>query len=69
MDLAVPSDYGVKMRQSEKKGKYPDDATELKKLWNMKVIVIPIVIGHLGTINNGLVWFGCLMAYKPLLFI
>ena len=27
---------------------------ELKKLWNMKVMVIPIVIGTLGTIPKGL---------------
>ena len=28
---------------------------ELKKLWNMKVRVIPIVIGALGTVTKGLV--------------
>ena len=28
---------------------------ELKKLWNMKVTVIPIVNGSLGTVTRGLV--------------
>ena len=37
------------------KDKYLDLARELKKLWNMKVTVIPIVIGALGTITKGLV--------------
>ena len=32
-----------------------DLARELKKLWNMKVTIVPIVIGAaLGTVTNGL---------------
>ena len=31
-----------------------DLARELKKLWNMKVKVIPIVVGALGTVPKGL---------------
>ena len=34
---------------------YRDIARELKKLWNMKVTIIPIVIGALGTVTKGLV--------------
>ena len=30
-----------------------DLARELKKLWNMKVTTIPIVIGALGTVTKG----------------
>ena len=33
---------------------YLDLARELKKLWNMRVTVIPIVIGELGTIPQAL---------------
>ena len=33
---------------------YLDLARELKKLWNMKVTIVPIVIGALGTITKGL---------------
>ena len=39
---------------SEKKDKYLDLARELKKIWNMKVTIIPIVIGAFGTITKGL---------------
>ena len=45
----------VKLKESEKRGKYLDLARELKKLWNMKVMVIPVVIGVLGTVTKGLV--------------
>ena len=36
------------------KYKYLDLARELKKLWNMKVTLLPIVIGTFGTITKGL---------------
>ena len=31
-----------------------DLASEMKKLWNMKVTIIPIVIGAFGTVTKGL---------------
>ena len=35
----------IKLKESEKKNKYLDLARGLKKLWNMKVTIIRIVIG------------------------
>ena len=56
MDFAVPADHRIKLKESEKKDKYEDLARELKKkLWIMKVTIIPIVIGALGTVTQGLV--------------
>ena len=55
MDFAVPANHRVKLKESEKKDNYLDLAREVKKLWNMKVTVIPIVIGALGTVTKGLV--------------
>ena len=55
MDFAVPADPRVKSKKSEKKDKYLDLAKELKKLWDMKVRIIPIVIGALGTVTKGLI--------------
>ena len=54
-DFAVATDHRVNLKEGEKRDKYPDIARELKKLWNMKVTVIPIVIGALGTVIKGLV--------------
>ena len=34
--------------------KYLDLARELKKLWNMQVTIIPIIIVAFGTVNKGL---------------
>ena len=55
MDFAVPADHRMKLKECEKRYKYLDLARELKKLRNMKVTMIPIVIGALGTVTKGLV--------------
>ena len=51
VDLAVLADHSIKLKECEKKDKYLDLARELKKLWNMKGIIIPIVIGAFATVT------------------
>ena len=53
-DFAIPADNRLKLKECEKKDKYLDLARELKKLWNMKVTIIPIVIAAFGTVTKGL---------------
>ena len=54
-NFAVPVDHRVKVKQCEKRDKYLDLTRELKKLWNIKVTIIPNAIGALGTATKGLV--------------
>ena len=54
VDFAIPADHRINLKECEKKDKYFDLARELKKLWNMKVTIVPIVIGAFGTITEGL---------------
>ena len=54
VDFAVPADHRIKLKECEKNDNYLDLARELKKLWNMQVIIIPIVIGAFGTVTKGL---------------
>ena len=49
VDFAVPADHKIKLKECEKK----DLARELKKLWNIPVTIIPIVIGVFGTVTKG----------------
>ena len=49
IDFVVPFDSRVNSKEREKIQKQQDLARELKKIWNIKVKVIPIVIGALGT--------------------
>ena len=46
--------HRIKLKECEKKDKYLDLVKELKKLWNMQVTIILIVIGAFGTVTKGL---------------
>ena len=54
MHFDVSADHRVNFKENEKSHKYLDLASELKKTWNMKVMVLPVVIGALGTIPQNL---------------
>ena len=54
MNFTIPGYYRLKIKESEKKDKFFLLARELKKLWNMKVTVIPIVVGTLGMVPKSL---------------
>ena len=54
VNFAVPADHRIKLKECEKRDKYLDLSRELKKLWNMKVTIIPIVIGVFVTVTKGL---------------
>ena len=49
--LCCSAEHRINLKENEKKDKYLDHARELKKLWNMKVTIVPIA---LGTITIGL---------------
>ena len=52
INFDIPVDHRVKMKERKKIDEYLDLARELKKLWNMKVTVIPIVVGVFGTFSK-----------------
>ena len=49
VDFHVSADHRVELKESEKKDQFLDITRGLKKHWNMKVTVIPIVTGALFT--------------------
>ena len=54
VNFAVLADHRIKLKEYEKKDRYLNLARDLEKLWNMKVMIVPIVIGAFGTITKGL---------------
>ena len=54
VDFAVPADHRIYLKECEKKDKYLDLDREWKRLGNLKVMIVPFVIGALGTITKGL---------------
>jgi len=54
IDIAVPKDCNVGIKELEKKTKYKDLGIEIARMWDMKTINIPVVIGALGLIKKGM---------------
>ena len=52
IDMTVPSDRNIALKEIGKKSKYKDLELEIKRKWHMKTIVIPVVVGALGTVKK-----------------
>ena len=50
IDFAVPGDSRIEEKEKEKIEKYQDLKRELQKIWNVRVKIIPLVVGSLGVI-------------------
>ena len=55
IDMTVPSDRNIALKEIEKKSKYKYLELEIQRMWQMKSIVIPVVVGALGTVKKGMV--------------
>ena len=51
-DFAVPGDSRIEEEEKDKIEKYQDLGREFQKIWNVKVKIIPLVVGSLGAIPN-----------------
>ena len=56
IDIAVPGDFRVKEKESEKIEKYQDLVLEIRRMWKTSTKVIPIVIGALGASCRIIEW-------------
>ena len=50
IDFAVPWDSRIEEKEKDMTEKYQDLGRELQKIWNVKVKIIPLVVGSLGVI-------------------
>ena len=55
IDMTIPSDRNITLKEIEKKSKYKDLELEIQGMWQMKTEVIPEVVGALGTVKKGMV--------------
>ena len=51
--MKIPVDKNVSVAEFEKLSKYKELEIEVEKLWHMKAVTIPVVIGALGMIKKG----------------
>ena len=54
IDVAIPSDYNMLKKATEKTGNYVDLQIECQRLWNKKVEVIPAIIGATGIVDKNI---------------
>ena len=54
VDVAIPGDRNIVKKQAEKLTNYADLKIEISKMWDCSTVVIPIVIGALGSIPQKL---------------
>jgi hypothetical protein len=54
LDVAIPSDRNVVNKEAEKKLKYKNLSIDIQRMWNMKCLVILVVIGATGIVTEGL---------------
>jgi hypothetical protein len=52
IDIAITGDRNVIKKEAEKILKYKDLTIEIKRMWNLKAKVIPVIIGATGTISK-----------------
>ena len=54
IDVAIPSDYNIQKKATEKMSKYVDLQIECQRLWNKKVEVISVIIGATGIVDKNI---------------
>ena len=54
IDVAVPADKNVTIKEFEKRSKYKDLEIEIQRMWHMETEVLPVVIGALGVTTKDL---------------
>ena len=55
IDMNVPSDRNIALKETEIKSKYKDLELEIQRMWQMKTVVIPVLVGALGTVKKGMI--------------
>ena len=53
IDIAVPADQNIEVKETEKVDKYQELGREITKMWGVKTRTAPIVVSTLGAITIG----------------
>ena len=54
IDVAIPCDYNIQKKATEKMSKYVNLQIEFQRIWNKKVEVIPAIIGATGILDKNI---------------
>eukprot|EP00795_Rhopilema_esculentum_P010520 gene10520-19245_t len=53
IDMRVLTDRNISVKEFDKLSKYKDLEIEIQKMWNLKTITVPVIVGALGMIKKG----------------
>jgi len=54
IDVSIPADKYLTAKEEEKLSKYQDLRIEQERLWQKRTVIVPVVIGALGSISKRL---------------
>ena len=54
IDMAIPSERNTSTKVTEKLSKYKNLEIEISRMWGTKTITVPVVIGALGLVKEGI---------------
>ena len=54
IDVAIPSDYNIQKKATEKINKYVAIQIECQRMWNKRVQVVPVIIGATGVTDKNI---------------
>jgi len=52
--VAIPADRNVAQKETEKKVEYNSLYIEIKRMWNLKCTIVPVIIGATGIVTRSL---------------
>jgi hypothetical protein len=52
--VAIPADKNVVQKEAEKRLKYKSLCIEIKRMWNLKCTIIPVITGATGIVKRSL---------------
>ena len=53
IDMSVPADRNISVKEYEKLAKNKDLEIEINRMWQLRTITLPIVVGALGMLKKG----------------
>ena len=54
IDISCPADGNIGKKHAEKLAKYSDLRMEISRMWHCRTLVVPVVLGALGTVHAGI---------------
>jgi hypothetical protein len=52
--VAIPADRNIVQKEAENKLKYKSSCIDIQRMWNVKCMIVPVVIGATGIVTKAL---------------